>query len=378
MTDYVSSSQSNAWIFTKEELLSCHRRANYQATEFLIQQKKDPQDAPTLRPFNFAVTLRKGDNTTAVDGSSMQIDDPDETIFLTHNEEAELVRFYAGKIPFVVGPQAQISRLRFPEKVSATAGLLFRRFYLSNSVMMFDPKTIMIAAAFLASKVEDTMADVRYFEEATKLMEVPVSVEEILIAELALVSGVNFDVMCFHSFKPVLALTEDIGTYLKSEKGRNAISGSRIVTGGDLRPRYEIAKKMVDDVCVSDIPLLYSPGKIGLAALIVANDDIQAKAKAKGNDDFPKIDLYGYLDHRFESTHSKEECVTIKDQVSELAFMIRKMKDGKYGCGNHAIDMATLKPINKKLKKCRLWGRKEKSKSKKKKRKSVDEDATRD
>ena len=48
---------------------------------------------------------------------------------------------------------------------------------------------------FLASKVEDTMADVRYFEEATKLMEVPVSVEEILIAELALVSGVNFDVI---------------------------------------------------------------------------------------------------------------------------------------------------------------------------------------
>ena len=70
--------------------------------------------------------------------------------------------FYAAKLPSLIGPLAQLPRLRREVKVSATAALLFRRFYLSNSVMLFDPKAIMVAAAFLASKVEDAMSPVSF------------------------------------------------------------------------------------------------------------------------------------------------------------------------------------------------------------------------
>ena len=87
-------------------------------------------------------------------------ENPSGNDFLSPEEEGRLVDFYAAKLPSLIGPLAQVPRLRREIKVSATAALLYRRFYLSNSVMLYDPKAIMVASAFLASKVEDAMSPV--------------------------------------------------------------------------------------------------------------------------------------------------------------------------------------------------------------------------
>ena len=399
MTDYVTSSQAQHWIFTQQQLDYCRRRANVEArgkiTEYKesIKQKQEDlmtssddnnvsalseEDRKTIEPSNFAASLR-GYFGDQINDSSFEIQDDDESEskFLSVEEEQELVRFYSGKISLVIGPSAQISRLRRPDKVSATACLLFRRFYLSNSVMVFDPKAIMVASAFLASKVEDVTADVRYLSEATALMQASVSVDDILKAELHLVSGLNFELMCFHAYKPVVALTEDLRTYLKSENGRKTISaGSRVVTGGDLRSRFDNAKRLIDDICTSDIPLLYSTGQIGLAALMVANEDIQDKAQSEGNTDFPAIDLYSYLNCRFKTMHlTDDKCSSAKSKMVNLTQMIRELEGGKHGCGSHGVDMVVLKKIHKKLKKCRVWGVSD-EKSKKKKRKVEESSST--
>jgi Cyclin, N-terminal domain len=43
--------------------------------------------------------------------------------------------------------------------VQAGARAFFQRFYLSNSVMEYDPKLIMLAAIFLTSKVRNLSTD---------------------------------------------------------------------------------------------------------------------------------------------------------------------------------------------------------------------------
>jgi cyclin H len=78
-----------------------------------------------------------------------------------------------------------LPRCKRDAKVAATASLLFRRFYLSNSVMMHDPKTMLAAAAFLAAKVEDCMLDVRYLEMGTKEMNAPVPVNDYWMQKLS-------------------------------------------------------------------------------------------------------------------------------------------------------------------------------------------------
>ena len=196
-------------------------------------------------------------------------------------------------------------------------------------------------------------------------MNSPVTTSEILPAEIKLLAGVNFELLCFHPYKAVLAITEDLRTYLKSEKGRSLVKFSngsdRPIIGQDLKPMHDAAQSIVNDVIVSDIPLLYTPGQIGLAALMVANE------KQKGNENIPQIDLIGYLSHRFDGA----DIPRMRSLLHEIGNKLQELKDGQHGCANYKIDMQKLKGIHKKLKKCRIWGLKEK---KKKKRKNVSEE----
>jgi hypothetical protein len=93
-------------------------------------------------------------------------------------------------------------------------------------------------------------------------MNSPVTLSEILPAEIKLLSGVNFELLCFHPYKAVLAITEDLRTYLKSEKGRSLVNfatgSDRPIIGQDLKPMHDAAHSIVNDVIVSDIPLLYT------------------------------------------------------------------------------------------------------------------------
>jgi cyclin H len=46
------------------------------------------------------------------------------------------------------------------------------------------------------------------------------------------------------------------------------------------------------------------------------------------------------------------------DTLRTICKMLRELKVGKWGCGNHS-DLGALKSIHKKLKKVRAWGLKE-------------------
>jgi cyclin H len=192
MCDYESSSQLKSWLYTPNQLEKCRERVNRQARAFLVAQQQQQHDnnnnnnndhhhqsmsdigdtpkPPSSSPppvYSFAANFAHRNETMQEDDddglltSTTTANDDDH--FLTPHEEGLLVAFYASKLPSLIGPMAQVPRLRRDVKVAATASLLYHRFYLSNSVMLHDPKTIMVAAAFLGSKVEDAMSDVRNY-----------------------------------------------------------------------------------------------------------------------------------------------------------------------------------------------------------------------
>jgi cyclin H len=448
MVDYGESSQLNQWLYkSTDELGLLRARANKKAREFLSQREilleqsqsattaaaaTDPETlaSPSATPSNINTSNHSSNNSTSTSNINSKITtatlpvewfasgynqrvtegtEPELTEtetnagpwedkagteggnnpFLTPQEEAVLVTFYVTRLPSLMGPSAQVPRLRRESKVTATAALLMRRFYLSNSVMLHDPKAVMVAAAFLGAKVEDVTADVRYLEEGTVLMGAPVTQQEIIPTEIALLAGTHFDLLCFHPYKAVLALTEDLRTYLKSDKGQSLVQVDRPLSGQDLKPMYDVARQLLDDAALSDIPLLYSPGQTGLAALMVAQDIVQdeqqqkeeqekekedqEKLKTEEDEDeeppkesgpststsIPKIDLKGYVRQRFEG--QVEECMD--DTLTELCDMLRALKKGMLD-----TDMKVLKGIHKKLKKVRAWGKE----SKKKKRSAID------
>lgn len=187
-------------------------------------------------------------------------------------------------------------------------------------------------------------------------MNAPVPQDEILAAELALIQGIAFDLLCFHPYKAVLALTQDLRVFLKSDKGKALVAG-RPVSGQDLKPLFTQAKSTLEEAILhTDLALLYTPGQIGLASLLVAQEILNEKAAGENNNTPPlDIDWHGYIQHRFESSPAKE---STWQALQELRVVLKQPTP--------PIDMAALKAIHKKLKKVRLWGENNSSKKRKK------------
>lgn len=365
----MNASKFQAWQFRNlEELERCRIYTNYAARKFLAErgQASDHQEAATGTP---------AANSTAIPVSHYCCQDrsivyekdyanegpwesSDGNAFIDASEEQLLVNFYLSKLPALIGPSAQVLRLRRDSKVLATSAMLYRRFFTSNSVLLFDPKAILVAAAFLGSKVEDAMAPVHHLEEGMVALDAVVSTQEIMAAEVALISGVNFDLLCYHPYKAVVSLTEDLRTFLKTAAGQGLTE--QPITGQDLKPLYDRARAILEDNVVSDLPLVFSPSQIGMAALMCAADH--------GG---PNIDFQNYLQARFPN----QPCDKLSGVLPQIVTLLNDLKEGKHGCGNYKIAIDQVKGIHKRLKKVRTWGE-QKSTKKKKKRAHAEGSAT--
>jgi cyclin H len=447
MVEYTDSSQNNSWHFTsKEELEQCRAYTNYRARQFLYQRDQQPftetmgvvvtdavPDAPVSQndPSSISSTTSTPESieapmvwssvtTTMIDSlpiscyvchqAERMLVTKDPTVnylemgpwsspspnsehrYITPQQETILIDFYGSKISSMIGPNAEIKRLRRESKVVATAAMIYRRFYLSNSVLLYDPKIIMVAATFLACKIEDVTADIRYIEQGTQLLNAPVTIHEIVTGEIILLSGINYHLLCYHSYKSTLALTEDLRTFLKTSIGQqaftissnnsNSSSSDNVVTttilsGQDLKPMYDQARTLLDLIIVSDVPLLYSPGQIGIAALTVAHNEImKAKQRQEQMDDVPDdpipiqedILCRVYLPSRFPNVdHTTLEL--LPDTIICIADEIRTLqKRHNQITQNVEQYMTELKTVHKQLKKVRVWGNTDVTKSNDKKK----------
>ena len=73
---------------------------------------------------------------------------------LSPSDQDTLIHFHAHQIQRLIGPNAVFPSLRRSASVLSTAIMLFRRFFLSNSVLDFHPRDIAAASALLAVKVD--------------------------------------------------------------------------------------------------------------------------------------------------------------------------------------------------------------------------------
>lgn len=412
--DYENSTHVRDWTFTPKQLEELRTRSNYEAQGFIMQLQNasigegevheskigtqsqheinhEVSKDPTLSMEDPRVQIfakSYGHSTTTFDPTTSSISDSNAK-FITPQEELTLLNFYCSKLLPLIGPSATIPKLKRDIKVASTAAVILKRFYLSNSVLLFDPKVIMVASAFLASKIEDATVDVRYLEDGTRSMQAHVKIKEILEAEVKLIKGIDFDLCCYHPYKVVLAFTEDLRTFLKSKDGRQFVNTNKdVVSGEDLRPIYDLARDIVERLIFnSDVMLVSSPGKIGFVAMMLANEKLteqdrshQDENVAPGNIDVVassrvtalpsgviKIDYRGYLKSRFAHEKKEQEIETLWSEIIDLFNFMKKSLDLA------EPDMTILKGIHKKLKKCRQWGKDETGDKRKKKKRKHDE-----
>ncbi|KAJ2903859.1 cyclin-like protein [Zalerion maritima] len=177
--------------------------------------------------------------------------------FLTPEDELKLVNFNTNEL-LRAG-----AHLEFPIEVLATGAILFRRFYVTNSIMTYPPTQILKTALFFAAKVElgfDKVA--RRFEQLPKT-----SVEEVIAGEYVLAMANKFAYDVRHPFRAL----------------EGAILELRRLGGPDITEKKlnHVRRKTRDllkfSPLITDAYFHYTPSQIMLAALSIIDRELSER-----------------------------------------------------------------------------------------------------
>jgi len=232
---YRHSSQYRIWSFTKDNLRERRQQTNQRAIALIneklgkfIEEKKSTLTEDELQ------TLRAKASP------------------LSMEEEFQLINFYSKKVQVIA------QHLNLPTEVIATSITFFRRFFLDNSVMEFDPKNLVHTTIFLACKSENYFISVDSFAKKAKSNR-----EAILKYEFKLVESLKFSLLYHHPYKPLHGFFLDIQTILYGKVDLKYM--------GQI---YDRCKKKITDALLTDIVYLFTPPQITLAIILMEDEQL--------------------------------------------------------------------------------------------------------
>ncbi|KAJ3328141.1 hypothetical protein HDU76_010519 [Blyttiomyces sp. JEL0837] len=158
-------------------------------------------------------------------------------------------------------------RMQLRQQVLATASVYFKRFYTRNTIRNSSPILVAATCVYMACKVEETpmhikniVAEMRHVMNGDTTITLP-DVAAIAECEFYILEDMEFYTIVFHPYRPLVNYVQD----LKLDKSF-----------------LQTAWYIVNDCYKCDLPLLYPPHMIALAAIYLASA-LNAEA-AKGAD----------------------------------------------------------------------------------------------
>ncbi|CCG80712.1 Cyclin mcs2 [Taphrina deformans PYCC 5710] len=238
-TVYEESSQHKRWTFQRDDLVTKRQSLN-EATVSLVKE-------------NIQEDLEISGNAPAKDPE-----------FPNTEEELLIVNYYAAKV-YDTG-----AVFTLPSHLKATAAAYLKRFYLVKSPLQYHPKSIMITSLFLATKTCEHHVDldtfVAKFPKQTK--------ESVLEHEFMISSTIGFDFVHWSAYRPLYGFVLDIESTVDSEDGHQKSGKARVARSSRM---HDTAKSLINATIWSDLPFLYSPSDLALAALHKADADFLAQ-----------------------------------------------------------------------------------------------------
>ncbi|KAM9962183.1 hypothetical protein ACTFIR_005078 [Dictyostelium discoideum] len=212
---YNESSQIKYWMFNNEGLKKLREQCNNQHKQVILE--KTPSSEPNI---------------------------------LSPDDELSLIHYYETKTLEIA------MALNLPDKVSATAIIYIKRFYLKNSIMQYGAKLVMLSCLFIACKTEDNHLDIDYYSNITKASPSDITNLEIIILE-----SLNFNLIVYHPFRPMYGYILDINDNSSIYNNTNGVSPIKFDT------LWETCKKSIQKSLFSDCCFEFHPQIIALACL---------------------------------------------------------------------------------------------------------------
>ncbi|KAJ5104776.1 hypothetical protein NUU61_002123 [Penicillium alfredii] len=182
---YRTSSQFRLWSFTNASLQSLRATTNAIASERVRRRAREAQQSTAS---SASGTPQPGSESESKPNEEANIE------CLTPEEELVLVRYYCEKTLEL----GDTYKPPLPTMVRATAIQYLRRFYLSNSPMIYHPKSIMTCALFVATKTDNYYMSLRQFADG---IPGDTSTEDVIAPEFLLMQGLRFTFDVRHPFR---------------------------------------------------------------------------------------------------------------------------------------------------------------------------------
>ncbi|GAV55243.1 hypothetical protein ZYGR_0AS05670 [Zygosaccharomyces rouxii] len=279
------SSQYRFWSFTPDQLKQKRVEINAQAVASVEE---------SLRRFITEHRESLGDEEMRTI--------EEKAVPVNMEEEVKLVNFYAKKV------QAIAQRLNLPTEIVATAITFFRRFFLENSVLEIEPKTIVFTTIFLACKSENYFIGIDSFAAKTKG-----SKTEILKYEFKILESLKFCLMNHHPYKALHGFFLDIQVVLHGKVDLKYM--------GQI---YDRCKRRITNALLTDVVYYYAPPQITLAVLMLEDEALTTR----------------YLELKFHGNTESEkpnQDTGVSINFDKLISMINSCKD--------VIENATSVPV---------------------------------
>ncbi|KAI8365884.1 cyclin-like protein [Choanephora cucurbitarum] len=203
-----------------------------------------------------------------------------ERDYLSAKEEHALCSFYEIQL------QAMSKHCHFSNLVMATAVIYMKRFYLHNTVMDYHPKDVFLTCLFLATKSESERISIDDFGKTLRLP----NTANVLKLEFTLSQGLKFQYYVHHPYRPAYGFFLDMQTAPAMDMKA-------------LKETYKRVDKTIADILLTDLPLIYQPSQLALAAFMIAGKDNQFDQQIKQ-----------YIQHRF----SEQEATTLLDVLEGI------------------------------------------------------------
>ena len=246
---FFNSTQKQSWTFKTEEEIDSKR------TSYLSQYRED-----RLTDFD-------------------QSNNASPPSLLTEAEENLIIRYYEQRLQdfchnFSIYDRGEKKEgVKVPLYVLYTSINYFKRIYLENSVMDFEPRLTFLTCVWLAMKVEEFNTKIDEFcyncyeskEKAVSSGQQLIDMgDEILSFELIIMKAMSYNLIVHSPFRPLEGFILDINNYNLPHSN-----------GLDMTPLFKEAYTWLLKILKTKIPILYSPSQITIASLAIGSKNLR-------------------------------------------------------------------------------------------------------
>ena len=190
---------------------------------------------------------------------------PADVEAVTPADEAVLLQYFGYMIQDSCGQRSE--SIKRGLHVQATALTFFQRFFLSNSMLDFDPKVVLMACMFLAGKTE---YEYILLSELKDVFGEKFGRQIIELEGQSLLPGLAFHLKTFHPYNPYFGLVNGLESVNQVKKLG--------LTPDHLQRLVAMGQETIDLLLVTDVPLLHPPARIAYAVLVVCAAELQVQA----------------------------------------------------------------------------------------------------